>query len=199
MEQYSDSGDESNESIYTDTEVSSTDSESENEFFDNIYESEADFQNQDKVDGEHYIGLYLAMSMDKKSQLVMASAVSAEVFFQYSAFTLQRYLQIFSGMQVIKRNLEIMQLHILQDGSYSVVLKTYWLRILQRRIRKRLADRKNSQHYKKYGRVWFIGPNKDLIYPASLNTKTGLLSPTNHPEYSKYPNPVYHENNCSIQ
>jgi hypothetical protein len=36
-------------------------------------------------------------------------------------------------MYVNKPKIDIMKLYILEDQTYSVVLKTYWLRLIQRR------------------------------------------------------------------
>ena len=53
-----------------------------------------------------------------------------------------RYLVNYSIIRVIKPKIEVIQLRILPDDTFSCVLKTHWLRLIQRHWKKTYSQRK---------------------------------------------------------
>jgi hypothetical protein len=93
----------------------------------------------EKEHGKYYIGIYKYMRNPKI--LLMATSISTEAFFQFEFRRVFRYLTCYSSMRILDPKVEIMQLHILEDQTYSVVLKTHWLRLIQRHWKKAFAKR----------------------------------------------------------
>ena len=104
-----------------------------------------------RQDKQHYIGL--PFHIPGRPELIMSGTVHPKTFYNYSGQDIERYLFesrcyedpnafiIYNCHNHTGPRVEIMQLHMLADGTYSVVLKTYWLRILQRRWRRIYAGR----------------------------------------------------------
>jgi len=106
-----------------------------------------------RQDKQHYIGL--PFHIPGRPELIMSGTVHPTTFYKYSGQDIERYLfesrcyedpnafiiyNCHNGHNNLPKA-EIMQLHMLADGTYSVVLKTHWLRILQRRWRRIYAGR----------------------------------------------------------
>ena len=107
-----------------------------------------------RQDKQHYIGL--PFHIQGRQELIMSGTVHPQTFYKYSGQDIERYLfesrcyedpnafitynnnghNSHNGHNNTVPKAEIMQLHMLADGTYSVVLKTHWLRILQRRWRR---------------------------------------------------------------
>ena len=71
----------------------------------------------------------------------MVNSVSTNAFFRYPFDKIRNYLTKYSIMNMQNARVHIMKLHILNDGSYSVVLKTFWLRLIQRHWKKVFKER----------------------------------------------------------
>lgn len=97
-----------------------------------ISELETDFFNNDKEDNHYYIG----MNNVYESELLIASSVSVNTFFKYNIDSIVHYLYYSSLFRTLKYNVDIMKLYINNSGSYTVSVKTYWLRLVQRHIKK---------------------------------------------------------------
>ena len=48
-----------------------------------------------------------------------------------------------SLLRYVSKNVDIIQLKILDDGTYSAVIKTFWLKIIQRRWKQVYKERMN--------------------------------------------------------
>lgn len=127
--------DESSEHMDTDSEY---DSETE-EMIERIYFHEQDFLDSEKEHEHYYIG-YNKVSTDKQ-YILYANAVTPTTFFRFSINHIQYYLHEYS-IFVTKPNIDIMKLFILDDHTYTVVIKTFWLRIIQRHWKKIYSQRK---------------------------------------------------------
>jgi hypothetical protein len=114
---------------YTDEESISSDSDMATDLFDEIYEYEQP-DDAEKVDSSYSIGIY-HLSLDQ-TDMIMASTVSATTFHAYQCDELLYYLSNYSYTYIQNPVLHIMQLKIQPDYTYSVVLKTHWLRLIQR-------------------------------------------------------------------
>lgn len=97
-----------------------------------IWELESDFFNNDKENNHYYIG----MNNVFESDLLIASSVSVNTFFKYNIDSILYYLYYSSLFSTLRYNVDIMKLYINNSGSYTVSVKTYWLRLVQRHIKK---------------------------------------------------------------
>ena len=124
--------------IDSDEEIE-TDDEHEDEYvIDNIYEEERDFLDAEKQEGHYYIGICSYLY-----DLLFANAMRPKTFFRYSSAHALSYLQLYSIFRVRKPTIDIMQLTILPDSTYVAVVKTHWLRIVQRTWKKIYKMRKD--------------------------------------------------------
>lgn len=121
----------------------------EDEIFDNILEYESNFRDYDEDPdyyynhNSYYIGIY---SLDKEfNNLLLASTITSNTFLKYKYEECVIYLNSFSIFEQKSVNkLEIMQLNISTDDPclYNIVLKTFWLRLIQRNWKRILRERK---------------------------------------------------------
>jgi hypothetical protein len=144
-----------------------TDSEAESDFDTDDYADidvmEATFSQQDKVDGQYYLGIYWRHRTMTQTQYIMNASVSARTFLAVDFERIQYYLYMSASFYTFLGEFpEIMQLHITDDDINEVVLKTHWLRLVQRRwkavyrereavFRKR-ASVANQMHFTIHGR-----------------------------------------------
>ena len=110
------------------------------EVVNNIEQMDQNFQDTEKIHGQYYIGgIYLSR---KYNQLLMMSAISPRTFFRYDAHILSIYLYEMSIVDTQRYpRLQIMQLDITRDGDYCCVLKTFWLRLIQRTWKRVFAQK----------------------------------------------------------
>lgn len=143
--------DESTEIEYNDSDISIGSSiilESDNE--DDMYdhwtsilfdenENNSEFE-QDKTDGKYYIGL--PSLMRNNDEFILSSSVSNRTFFKYEFNSIFKFLVDYSCDFIFNPRVHILQLHITNSGVYKVILKTFWLKIIQRTWKKIYAKRK---------------------------------------------------------
>lgn len=152
-----------------------SDDEEDDDIIDEIYSREHIFLDSEKQNGKYYIGLAKNM---KSRQILLLNTISTKTFYKYSYIHVLKYLYYYSLVRLYQPNVEIMKLYILNDGTYSVVLKSHWIRLIQRHWRKALQLRKQIMkkqmhlsslyHREIYGR-----------FPNGLNKLpmlTGLMS-----------------------
>jgi len=102
------------------------------EFMDQIADLDGDFQETEKTHGNYYIG---GVQYDKHSnrQLLLMSAISPHAFFAYDYHMISIYLHEMCISETnYYPNIQVLQLDIADDGCYRVIVKTYWLRLIQR-------------------------------------------------------------------
>jgi len=116
-----------------------SDDEEDDDIIDEIYSREHIFLDSEKQNGKYYIGLAKHM---KSRQILLLNTISTKTFYKYSYIHVLKYLYYYSLVRLYQPNVEIMKLYILNDGTYSVVLKTHWIRLIQRHWRKALQIRK---------------------------------------------------------
>jgi hypothetical protein len=146
---------ESNFNFHDESSFTSNDDYESNSLVDiyqDISADEYDFQDEDKEDLKYYIGLCLE---DDDGRLLLGISISLETLFKYDFDYIEQYLD-YDNAPV---TLEIMQLHISEDLTYCVVLKTFWLKILQRtwrRIyqqRQKIIQMRKSVHVQEHFRI----------------------------------------------
>jgi len=144
------------------------------DIFQEIWNLETDFFNNEKEDNHYYIG----MNNIAQSELLIASSLSVDTFFKYNIDSILYYLYYSSIFGTLRYDVDIMKLYINSNGCYTVSVKTYWLRLVQRHIKKLYIEKYqliikrghiNSQkHFEIYGK-----------YPYGMRvlpTLYGLLS-----------------------
>lgn len=100
----------------------------------------------DKQHGHYYIGTYIRAPRGLRGECssgayIMDVCISPQTFFEYDFADIENYLLYYNVLILpaylrsrarAARKIEIMKLHISDDGTYYVILKTFWLRIIQR-------------------------------------------------------------------
>lgn len=125
----------SDEDIYSDEDAF------EHEYvIDNVYMDERDFLDTDKQNGTHYIGL--CSYLPDRRLTLYANAIRPQTLFKYSHAHSLSYLQLYSIIKIRNPSIDVMQLVILADNTYTVIVKTHWLRIVQRTWKKVFQLRK---------------------------------------------------------
>lgn len=118
-----------------------TDEVDDNEY--SIYDDieEAEEREPEKQTGKYYLGGFFRM----RNQLLLNATVSARTFFRYDYPVICRYIWNCSTFEVGQSpGFDIMKLYITETGVYQVVLKTTWIRIVQRAWKRRFAERKRA-------------------------------------------------------
>uniref|UniRef100_A0A6C0JEI4 Uncharacterized protein n=1 Tax=viral metagenome TaxID=1070528 RepID=A0A6C0JEI4_9ZZZZ len=138
----------------TDSENSEFDSDSDGEFgndededgefdgrFADIYQADSYHVYSEKTDGHYYIGTAKRIV---PGLLLMVNSVSVQTFYWFSFDRIREYLSKYSVIHMPNAKVHIMKLCILEDETYSVVLKTHWLRLVQRHWKKVYRERKQK-------------------------------------------------------
>jgi len=127
---------ESDEELYIDED------ELENEYdIDDIYREECDFLDTEKQDGHYYLGL--CSYMPDNNLILYANAIEPRTFFKHVPSYVMSYLRVYSIFKIRNPTMDIMKLSILDDNTYTVLVKTYWLRIIQRTWKRVYKQRKD--------------------------------------------------------
>jgi hypothetical protein len=109
---------------------------------DEIYQDDSLHVYSEKENGNYYIGLTKRTRTDGNDVLLMVNSVSPIVFFQYEFERIRKYLAQYSIVRVENAKVHIMKLCVLEDETYSVILKTHWLRLVQRHWKKTYSKRR---------------------------------------------------------
>jgi hypothetical protein len=159
-----------------DEEMQEFEIEPDDEEYDEIYAEDSEHVYSEKEDGHCYIGI--AKYMVAQKVIMMVNTVSPSVFFRYSYKRISEYLAKYSILRIQNAKIHIMKLCILPDDTYSVVLKTHWIRLIQRHWKKVFRERKRVIK----GRLSFNNRYLNEIngrYPYGLNripSICGMLS-----------------------
>ena len=109
----------------------------EGELEDFSEEDDADIE-EECVDGKYYVGSY---NLDSERNILLLTArVNLREFFKYEQNHLIWYLYLHSCTPHDPK-LEIIQLRIMCDGTYTCVLKTRYIRFIQRKWKRWLTQR----------------------------------------------------------
>jgi len=163
-----------------DTDSESVDSENAMDLFDDIYDYDQPID-EDKIDSNYYIGIHHCDA----TELIMAATISNKTFQKYSRHQLLYYLSNYSYVEIENPVLHIMQLRILPDFTYSVVLKTHWIKLIQRTWRRVLKERNQIAMRRVWANCSFEINGK---WPVELRRLPGLRGSLAHLNVSKYKN-----------
>ena len=117
------------------------------ETYEDIYEYESLFRDFDEPDdfyedNRHYLGIYC--NDRDTNTLLLASTVQHKTFFRYEYNDIVDYLNNHSILfQNNYSKPEIMLLQIDNNEVYNVILKTFWIKIVQRNWKRVCKERKH--------------------------------------------------------
>jgi len=115
------------ESVGSDSEVSDYEEDINVE---NIFDREERFLDEDKVDGCYYIGLPCLMKSPR--EWILQISIQPRTMLSHQFIDVMRYLINYSVTRIRSPRMHIMQLDISNTGAYNVILKTHWVRLVQR-------------------------------------------------------------------
>jgi len=147
---------------------------------DRIFDEDEHHLDSEKLDGHYYVGLY--KHMPRPGLYLMLNSISPRTFFRYHYYHVLKYLYYYSSVRLFQPKIEIMKLAILSDQTYSVILKTHWISLIQRHWRSVLKKRKEiiCGRMKPASLLWREVTGK---FPHGLNVFPGLIGLMRH--YSK--------------
>lgn len=150
----------------------SSDDELEYEYvIDDIFRDECDFLDTEKQNNHYYLGL--CRHQPNNNTILFANAIRPETYFKHQPDYVLSYLQLYSIFKIRNPRIDIMQLSILEDSTYTSIVKTHWLRIVQRTWKKIYKQRLviMNKRMKLNARRLFEISGK---YPQDINTMPSL-------------------------
>jgi len=162
---------------------SDSDSDSDIDFgfefeYDSInVEDSLHFYNE-KINKQYYIGLCHTYVIDNVSYILLSTSVSAPIFFKHSYDNINKYLYYYGLVRIPNHQVQIMQVHILEDETCTVIVKTYWLRIIQRHWKKIYKQRIHNIRNRRLPQNIFYKENHGEYPPTILKLPSlrGMLS-----------------------
>lgn len=122
---------------------SDPDSDPDNEhimIYDSILDEDAEHFYAEKTNNNYYIGLYHSYRTPSHIHyFLLSTSVSAKTFLNHSYENVNKYLYYYGLIRIPNHNIQIMQLKIHTINgmeTYNVIIKTYWLRLIQRHWKK---------------------------------------------------------------
>jgi hypothetical protein len=137
---------------------------------DNITYDEYYFQDDEKVHLEYCIGVF---HTENDGELILGTSISASSLLNYDMKYVLGYLEDDTKPVYI----DIMQVHIAEDFTYNVVLKTFWLRIVQRTWRKIFRQRQKIIQIRKLvsSQLYFSMNGKYPLSASYLPQYSGII------------------------
>jgi hypothetical protein len=109
------------------------------EIFENMDIVDEEFQNTDKTQYSYYLGNVLYIP--DENHYLMMNSISPELFFRYDSTIISEYLYQMSLVRLVRKPvIDVVQLVIL-DNCYTCVMKTFWIKMIQRTWRKVLVEK----------------------------------------------------------
>jgi hypothetical protein len=99
-------------------------------YYRSIIQEDGIHMDSEKINGHYYIGI--CKYFPRRKNLLYVDSISARTFFKYPINIILEYLKSYAVIYVERPKIHIMKLLISDDGSYYVILKTHWLRLIQR-------------------------------------------------------------------
>jgi hypothetical protein len=143
-----------NESLYSEN--------SEEDQLDAIYKHDYNMLKY-KQNKKNYIGL--AALVD--DTYLLSHTVTPVSFFKYSYSDVVNYLHNYSIIYVNNPKIDIFQLHINRD-YYNVILKTYWIRLIQRHWKKICKENTEKMRRQRNWDIHKISKIKGMLAPYAL-------------------------------
>lgn len=148
--------------LYSDIESDYDDDDyHDNDICDYVEQFEEQFQYIVCKSNNYYIGSYFVIDdetiMDgliaiAGSMLLFGKKINIKTFFNYTHYEISTYIYYSAGIIYDKKpTIEIMQMILHSDGvTYTAIIKTIWIKLIQRTWKKIVEQRKNYHiHFKK--------------------------------------------------
>ena len=98
---------------------------------------------------KYYIGYYTLLDY-QNNELIMVNKIHPKTFMKFNSTLISKYFYWYSGMAFSKKpSTDILQLQIDQYDSYTVIVKTFWIKIIQRTWKRVYAERKKFIEYRR--------------------------------------------------
>ena len=171
----SNDGDDNNEQYYAQENAAYISDDDDDDTITNqiCIEEEEDTDYTTKTHGNYYIGSISHV----QDNTLLALSIKPRIFFKYDVQSIQQYLCEYSGLENTQESIEIIQLQILPDLTYACIVKTHWLRLIQKHWRKAYARRKHVLNKRKslVAMQYFAVHGKYIDGLNQLPTVHGLL------------------------
>jgi hypothetical protein len=109
----------------------------EEDRFEEMYDYE---DGSDCVDGKRYLGTTLLPSKDTSHQWLLEYRLSMDIFYSFPIDDVIAFSCGYPSTFYLKPQLEILHV-VMRNDVYTVVIKTYWLRIVQRAWKRLMKQR----------------------------------------------------------
>jgi hypothetical protein len=169
------------ETIYSDDHDDISDYDSDDGIeYDSIHNEDAFHFYSEKENGKYYIGLchLYTHTTSQYTRWLLSTSVSANSFFRHSYDNINNYLYYYGLVRIPQHEVQIMQVDRLPDETCTVIIKTHWLRLVQRHWKKTYCKRRNmvrhrmSPQMQRYSQIH--GKYPDCI--SRLPSLRGMLS-----------------------
>lgn len=140
----------------------------------NIFDREERFLDEDKVNGCYYIGLPCRKTSSR--EWIMQIAIQPKTFLSNTINHVTSYLIDYSVTRIHNPTIHIMKLDVSNTGAYNVVLKTHWLRLVQRTWKRVFNERRQFiNNCKKPTSILFRQTHRQWKNNTHLPGLTGML------------------------
>jgi hypothetical protein len=141
--------------------------------YEDIYNDEVNYNNEDedKINFTYYIGICKYIPREKR--ILFLISVSSRTFLKYSFERIRQYMIMNSCYAISQPKIHILKLHILEDDTYSVIIKTHWLRLIQRHWKRVFIERREIWR-KRMLLASIMRKERTGRYPEGLNRMPGL-------------------------
>ena len=115
-----------------------------------IFQQDQDHVYKDREEGSYYLCMYYYeegqgqdqdQDQNQSSILLLANTVSASVYLKNKHNDVVNYLVDYSMFPLDDQRVDIIKLSILPDLTYSSIVKTYWIRLIQRHWRNTILNK----------------------------------------------------------
>jgi hypothetical protein len=122
------------------------------ELYEYIDEIEYEFNERDKVEGQYVLGLpayveFIDNTLDSETtKPILGCGISTRTFYHYSYAIILKYLvanSVLFAKYLKQPSIHIIKIHIDSTNTYIALLKTHWLRLVQRHWKKAFNERKH--------------------------------------------------------
>lgn len=103
--------------------------------YDSIHNEDAEHFYSEKLDNKYYIGLCNFYQTSYIHYILLSTSVSPTTFFNHSYNNINNYLYYYGLTRIPNPKIQILQLKIQNFDNYdtyTAIIKTYWLRLIQR-------------------------------------------------------------------
>ena len=151
--------------------------------YDSIHNEDSSHFYSEKEHGKYYIGLCHLQFTPISTLWLLSTSVSACSFFRHSYDNINNYLYYYGLVRIPRCKLQIMQVQRLQDETCAVIIKTHWLRLVQRHWKKTYRKRKIMLRSRMHHTMQYYKQTHGYYHShiSRLPSITGMLS-----KYAKY-------------